>query len=95
MAGLREELDRARRQASTVRDPMETYGSAELMPMDSIGAYYTRLANDERLGGAVKAFAKAISWAHATPQCRRAMLQAALDSLSAGIETCIGTTSGV
>eukprot|EP00873_Tetraselmis_striata_P027169 jgi/Tetstr1/447433/TSEL_003693.t2 len=60
VAGLREELDRARRQASTVRDPMETYGSAELMPMDSIGAYYTRLANDERLGGAVKAFAKAV-----------------------------------
>eukprot|EP00193_Tetraselmis_chui_P017379 CAMPEP_0177785046 /NCGR_PEP_ID=MMETSP0491_2-20121128/20066_1 /TAXON_ID=63592 /ORGANISM="Tetraselmis chuii, Strain PLY429" /LENGTH=132 /DNA_ID=CAMNT_0019305935 /DNA_START=6 /DNA_END=404 /DNA_ORIENTATION=- len=57
--GLREELEKSRRKASSARDPIETYG-AEMTPMDTIGAYYTRLANDERLGGAVKAFAKAV-----------------------------------
>mmetsp|Transcript_34977 Transcript_34977/g.82937 ORF Transcript_34977/g.82937 Transcript_34977/m.82937 type:complete len:811 (+) Transcript_34977:165-2597(+) len=59
ISGLREELDRSRRRGTGARDPMETYGS-EMTPMDTMGAAYQRLANDERLGRAVKGFAKAV-----------------------------------
>jgi chromosome segregation ATPase len=102
--GLREELEKSRRKASSARDPIETYG-AEMTPMDTIGAYYTRLANDERLGGAVKAFAKVRSslpvtprvfcWLHVTYLIFVAMLQNQSHKITVSKLRYLNTGSGI